>query len=56
MKECGSPVSAFSVGASSHSVIPTSCCSAARHTSSHGSTAPNRSFPHARASCPDTHA
>src|SRR5436190_5298171 len=52
----GSPEASFSSGAASQAAIPMSCCSAARHTSSHGSKRPNRSFPQARASWPETHA
>ena len=50
MNERGSPVSGLKLGRPSHAAMPMSCCSAARHTSSHGSTAPNASLPQARAS------
>ena len=56
MNDRGRPVSGLRAGARSQSAIPMSCCSAARHTSSYGSTAPNRALPQARASWPETHA
>src|SRR5262249_1750564 len=56
MNERGSRVSGLSVGRRSHAAMPRSCCSAARHTSSCGSSAPKRAFPQARASWPETHA
>ena len=39
------PVCGFSAGARSQTAIPTSCCSAARQTSSHGSGTANASLP-----------
>src|SRR5947209_7230320 len=56
MNDRGRPVCSSRSGSRSAAAQPTSCCSAARHTSPRGSTAPKRSFPHARASCPESQA